>query len=242
MTGIPNTMLRSALGWLLPKRLLDQVAFEARAKLKLARTRTARVERFQQMDGIRIQVGCGPRPFEGWVNLDLQEDPRIEYWDARQGLPFRDGAAEAIYAEHFLEHLEYSDEAPGFLGECHRCLKSGGVLRVIVPDAEAYLRLYAQDDWDGLARLRPLTKADGTHRDHWLPNSYATRMELINAVFRQDGEHRYAYDFETLERLLQKVGFKDIRRVGFGVSTDPSMPGDTPQRASESLYVEAIKT
>ena len=235
-------MLRKALSLVLPDRLLDQIAFEVRVKLKSARARRARLERFQRMEAIRIQVGCGPRPVEGWVNLDLLDDPRIDYWDARDGLPFRDGAVEAIYTEHFLEHLEYSDEAPAFLRECHRCLGEGGILRVVVPDAEAYMRLYAQDDWDGLARLRPLTVEDGGYRDCWLPKSYATRMELINALFRQDGEHRYAYDFETLERLLHKAGFTVVRRAAFGVSSDPQMPGDTPQRASESLYAEATKT
>jgi hypothetical protein len=71
---------------------------------------------------------------------------------------------------------------------------------------------------------------------------YSTKMELINAIFRQDGEHKYAYDAETLMQLLRSVGFSRVTQMRFGVSSDPAMPPDTPELQSESLYVEAAKS
>ena len=67
-------------------------------------------------------------------------------------------------------------------------------------------------------------------------------MEVINALFRQNGEHKYAYGAETLIQLLRSVGFSRVTQMSFGRSSDPAMPPDTPERQSESLYVEAAKT
>lgn len=35
-------------------------------------------------------------------------------------------------------------------------------------------------------------------------------MDIINHIFRQDHEHAYAYDFETLRFVLKKAGFNRI--------------------------------
>jgi len=234
-------MLRRPLSHVFPDRLLSWLAFEAGAWWRSAREGVTTVRKYRGARGLRVNVGCGPRPISGWVNLDMLLGPQIDYWDCRKGLPFSDGSVDAIFTEHFLEHLEYSDEASTFLRECHRCLSEAGILRVIVPDAERYLRLYAEGDWEGLARVRPLEPTEGGYRDLWLNERYATRMELINAVFRQGGEHKYAYDGETLMRSLREAGFAKVERASFGVSVDPAMAPDTPERLTESLYVEASK-
>jgi hypothetical protein len=66
-------------------------------------------------------------------------------------------------------------------------------------------------------------------------------MELINFVFRQQYEHKYAYDYETLEFILYKYGFSKVQRQAFGKSLMDELSIDQQIRASESLYVEAIK-
>jgi predicted SAM-dependent methyltransferase len=235
-------LLKQRLRRTVPDSLLSQMAFELRESFKSAVKSRATAKRYREMDGIRVNVGCGGRPTSGWVNLDMLADPRIDYWDCRKELPFRDGAVAAIYTEHFLEHLEYGDEARKFLQNCRRCLSDTGVLRIVVPDAAPYLKLYTNDDWEGLTKLRPLTKDGNYYRDYWLGNLYSTKMELINALFRQNGEHKYAYDAETLIQLLRSVGFSRVTQMSFGDSLDPAMPPDTPERQSESLYVEATKT
>jgi predicted SAM-dependent methyltransferase len=171
----------------------------------------------------------------------MTSGPHVVCWDCRKGLPFKDGAVKAIFTEHFVEHLEYPGEVGRFLTECRRCLNEAGVLRIIVPDIEPYLRLYADGDWEGLAAMRPLTQTSDGYKDFWLDGSYSTKMEFINALFRQSGEHKYAYDAETLMALLRRSGFSNVTRKDFGVSADPLMAPDTPARRTESLYVEASK-
>ena len=63
----------------------------------------------------------------------------------------------ASHVEHGLrcstrearEHIEPREELPRFLGDCHRALEPGGVLRIIVPDAERYLQAYCQGGLEG---------------------------------------------------------------------------------------------
>jgi len=232
--------LKQSFSRVVPGDLLSQLGFEIRASWKLALKRRG-VKRYKEMHGLRLNVGCGGRPTTGWVNLDMVSHPQVEFWDCRKGLPFSDGAVAAVFAEHFLEHLAYGDEVQKFLRECFRCLRTSGVLRVIVPDAGAYLRLYSDGAWDSIAARRPLVKEGDGYRDYWLGERYSTQMEFINAVFRQNGEHKYAYDAETLVNLLRRVGFATVRQTSFGISSDADMAPDTPERRSESLYVEAVR-
>ena len=87
---------------------------------------------------------------------------------------------------------------------------------------------------------RPLEKEGELYRDTWTGERYATKMEMINAVFRQNGAHRYAYDSETLLLTLRKAGFADAVCPGYGESRSGTPP-DRIERRSESLYVEGIK-
>ena len=66
-------------------------------------------------------------------------------------------------------------------------------------------------------------------------------MELINVVFRQGHEHKFAYDFATLHFVLQRYGFSTVVRQGYGKSLMPELCLDQAVRASESLYVDAKK-
>ncbi len=224
-----------------PGPLLRQMAFEFQTFWKMARTSRSTRNKHAAMDGIKVNIGCGRSPAPGWVNLDLVSHPLVTYWDGRKGLPFKDGTVSIIFSEHFFEHLEYEGEALAFLQECRRCLKASGVLRIIVPDAGAYLKAYEGDDWSEIARLRPLVKDADGYRDYWINERYATKMQVINAVFRQYGEHKYAYDAETLIHLMHKAGFTKADRVSFGASAAPDMISGKPERESESLYVEAVK-
>lgn len=65
-------------------------------------------------------------------------------------------------------------------------------------------------------------------------------MEVVNAHFRQGGQHRFSYDYETLARLLTSCGFTDVTEGAFHTSSLPELNIDSQARASESLIVEAV--
>lgn len=194
---------------------------------------------YKQRRNLLINIGSGDQGKPGWINIDMIKSSRVNcLYDCRKSLPFSDSTVRGIFCEHFVEHLDYTEEIPFFLSECYRVLQAGGVLRIIIPNAEEYLLAYASGGWDQLSVLRKLNKEK---LDPDYNFTYRTRMELINMVFRQAYRHRYAYDFETMNFLLSKYGFSEITRQEFGKTRMPELNIDNPKRAIESLYIEAIK-
>jgi len=61
--------------------------------------------------------------------------------DLSRGIPFPDASVDLVYHSHVLEHLDRG-VAPGFIQECARVLRIGGLIRVVVPDFERYCRNY----------------------------------------------------------------------------------------------------
>jgi len=223
-----------------PMYLIQQVANEVRLAIRrMLSAHSVRRKLISQRGG-RVNIGCGDHPTQGWINLDVISHPGVYFWDCRSGLPFSDGTVAAIYSEHFFEHLDLKSEARPFLRECLRCLQPGGVLRIVVPDAGAYLRAYS-GPWEPLANMRPLYCTDSGWCDPWLGQVYQTKMQFMNAIFRQGYEHRYAYDAETLLLVMREAGFADGVVQQFGVSIDPKMAPDSNERRTESLYVEGIR-
>lgn len=92
--------------------------------------------------GLLVNIGCGSIFHPAWTNVDSNPSDRsIRHWNVQRGLPFRDGDADACYASHVLEHLT-SSVAEQLLAECHRVLRPGGIIRLVVPDLEIIARHY----------------------------------------------------------------------------------------------------
>lgn len=238
-------VVTAALTHVLPSCIASEVAIELGFSVRRALySRTTR-RRLAGFDGCRVNIGFGYRPTPGWVNIELASIPDCYFWDCRRGLPFSNDRVTAIYSEHVFEHFDPEIDATLFLRECLRCLRPGGVLRIVVPDAGAYLRAYGQS-WERLAAMHPLEQSQEGWRDKepnykGLKNVYHTHMQLINEVFRQGYQHKYAYDEETLVLVLRDTGFSQVIRQSFGVSLDDNMAPDNDARRAPSLYVEAVK-
>ncbi len=91
-----------------------------------------------------LNVGCGQRFHSSWTNVDLEPaDRSVTKHDITQGLPCETGSYDGIYHSHVLEHLD-PDDGIRLLDECHRVLKPGGVLRIVVPNLERIAKLYLE--------------------------------------------------------------------------------------------------
>jgi predicted SAM-dependent methyltransferase len=169
---------------------------------------------------LRLHLGSGGHPLDGWVNIDvLGMEPDV-YWDLRGGIPFPDGSAEAVFLEHVVEHFPLVDVLD-LLDECFRALAPDGILRLGVPDFGRYLESYAGDG-AFVEQLRP---------------GRPTRLLAVAEVALGHG-HRSVWDAETLERVVSESGFVDARQRAHGDSDLEPAP-DSPLREPESLYVEA---
>jgi|SRR5271166_604574 len=157
-------------------------------------------------DGIRrVQVGCGPYHIRiDWWNTDLRPFPNIdEAMDATRPWPWPD-RLEFVYAEHFLEHLDI-DQAVDFLREAGLSLRMGGRIRLSTPSVEWVLKTHFS--------FQP---ADA-------PQHLQETLQ-INRAFYGWG-HRFLYSRGMLERLLQAVGYEDVRFFDYGESNTPGLRG-----------------
>lgn len=175
-----------------------------------------------------LNVGCGPNPRPEFINLDYLWNPNIDIcWDiAKKPYPLPSASLEGIYTEHCLEHIEFKNMKEN-LREFYRLLKPEGVLRVVMPDGEIYLDIY-QRRKQGSKELMPYEEG------------YISPMARINGIFRNHG-HKFIYDFETMKRLMEEVGFKDIKKCSYRSGRDQRLLIDQEWRQVESLYVEATK-
>ena len=78
---------------------------------------------------VKIQFGAGDNILDGWTNLQQNE------CDITKPLPFDSNSVDYILIEHVVEHVTQK-AAYSFFHEVKRILKSGGVIRIIVPDAK----------------------------------------------------------------------------------------------------------
>jgi predicted SAM-dependent methyltransferase len=180
-----------------------------------------------------VNIGCGDLTKEGWINLDVATPNGVRYYyNALNPLPFATNSIEHIHAEHFLEHLEFLD-ACQFLRECFRVLKLRGSLRIVVPDLEKYVSAYQVNDQDFFKKLIDLGGST---------TPLTTRALVCNQMFRMEGAHKFAWDFETLARVLKESGFRTVELSEKG-AVDPKyqIDGQDWWREVESLYVNASK-
>jgi predicted SAM-dependent methyltransferase len=163
------------------------------------RREVKKVSRYLQSP-IKLNLGCGPNRKDGWINVDLFCSSADLQLDLRVPWPFPDNSVSYIYSEHVFEHFELDVEVPHFLSEALRVLAPGGVFDVSVPDSGPLLRAYGDPEatfWSTASTMG------------WHPGC-KTQLERINYHFRQGGEHKYAWDAETLTKTLQAAGFTAI--------------------------------
>lgn len=80
---------------------------------------------------LRLNIGCGARPLQGFTNCDLYPGPEVDAaFDCQKDWPFADDSASLVYASHLLEHLP---DHFAFFREAHRVLEPGGRLFLRVP-------------------------------------------------------------------------------------------------------------
>lgn len=202
------------------RRLRDELALQ---RVHRRGVRSAR--RYAGIRGLKLHLGCGANYKPGWVNIDLAP-PADLCLDLREDLPFADGSAAIVYSEHVFEHLAYPRDAMHLLRESLRVLEPGCRFSVGVPDTAFALRSYvfAQEEFFRVTRERG-----------WHPPWCDTPTHQINYHFRQADEHKYAYDYPTLERVLASAGFVRIHERPF----DPTL--DWEYRRWGTLYVDAYR-
>ena len=195
----------------------------------------------------KYNLGCGTHLYTDFLNIGYWRnlEPNGLYkdlngtintlmlnYDLTKGVPAKDNSLDLTYHSHMLEHLTYL-EGIDFLKECYRTLKPGGTMRLLVPDIELWINAYTSKKQFFFDEYRKVLDKE----------IYYTSGSIFMGMLHNHG-HKCGYDFETIEWLLIKLGFSEIKRTLYADSDikdiqiiEPMLP----LRIMESLCVECIK-
>jgi len=174
-----------------------------------------------------LNLGCGPNMNDKFVNMDRWWRPGLDVCcDITEGLPLSSQSVDGIFTEHCLEHITM-DQCRAVLKECRRLLRPGGTLRIVIPDAAIFAKLYIQ-------------ALSGEEVQFPYSSEYPsyTPMMHVNRIFREHG-HQFAYDAETLAMVVKQAGFDQTALKRFREGKDAMLLLDHESRAVESMYLEA---
>lgn len=182
------------------------------------------------MNSDKLNLGCGKcylPPEQGWINVDLFTSGKADAYYDVTSLPYEKESFSLVYCSHILEHC-HRHAIVATLSHWRALLKTGGILRLAVPDFAAIVRWY---------------------------NKTGNLDDVMGLLYgRQDfhlNRHTVAFDEKTLRRDLARAGFEHIRpwdwrkteHAEFDDFSRCRLPhmSDTPETVWCSLNLEAIK-
>jgi len=203
---------------------------------------------------MKLNFGCGPQVTDGWIGVDyaigarfaklplfrtvnrklrifdLDWDDRITIHDLTKRLPWKDDSADVVYTSHVLEHLA-RDDGRNFLAECHRVLRKGGIVRVVVPDLNPIVREYV----DGRLRADEVLEKLGVL---YISSRNPIKRGLSRFV---QSPHQCLYDTPTVLSLLREIGFDARSRRPFDSEIEDIRKVELEGRTDDAVIVEGRK-
>lgn len=220
------------------------------------------------MDKLRLNLGCGSVRPQGWVNIDsslnahLQKmpvigkaipklfksvrygDTNVIYMNLNKTWDYKAESVDIVYASHLFEHLTLKS-ADKFLQESYRCMKSGSVIRLVVPDLYQISKKYVTDFEEGKENPSEFIMwAINMHRE----GQYGQKLSWSKKMFLEwqgyPHQHKFMYDVKSLSHKLKQHGFIDILSKTYAVSDYIPEIKDVEGKEKEdylSVYLEARK-
>jgi predicted SAM-dependent methyltransferase len=202
----------------------------------LLRNRSWQAKAEHLQDREFLELGCGPNPKKGFVNLDYRWRPGVDVvWDLLKPLPFPRNRFKGIFTEHCLEHFDLQ-QLEEIVFEIHRILMPGGTVRIVVPDLALYAEAYSKrKSGQTCQHMEKLGTSHAMNRVFYSGHDWMKSSRWIN-----DGHH-FIHDFESISGILHNSGFSRIEQYSFHKGKCAPLLVDSPDRAWESLYVEGVK-
>lgn len=140
---------------------------------------------------MKLHLGCGKRYLEGYIHVDIAEFEHIDYQFPVDDLStFESDTVEEIYASHVIEYFDRNNVI-NVLKEWKRVLSPGGILRLAVPNFPKLVDVYQSS--------KELSSILGPLYGKW---------DIGNQEFIY---HKTVYDENSLNKVLEQVGFKNIK-------------------------------
>jgi hypothetical protein len=145
-------------------------------------------------DGLRLNLGCGHVPLDGYLNVDRRALPGVDIVAEVDQLPFAAAEVQEIFSAHLLEHFPQEQLRRKLLPYYFGLIRSGGQFHAVVPDAEAMMREYARGEYP-----------------------YDSMREVLYGGQDYDGDfHFNMFTPASLSELLIEAGFVNPRIIAAG--------------------------
>ncbi len=142
---------------------------------------------------MKLHLGCWHRNIPGFVNVDLCDMEHIDYKSSIDDLSmFDDESVSLIYSSHCFEYFN-RQQAVEVLMEWNRVLKSGGILRLAVPDFDSLIRVYQK-----------------TNQIENILGPLYGEMDIDTRDGKTKLYHKTIYNFDSLFKILNENGFSDV--------------------------------
>jgi SAM-dependent methyltransferase len=151
---------------------------------------------------MKLNLGCGDKILEGYVNVDVAESRRglkpDVLCDLHELTPFEDASADEILAVHVVEHF-WRWEVVDVLKEWVRVLKPGGKMILEAPNLISACQAVLADP-----ETATLPGSEG-QRSMWvLYGDPGWRDPLM--------VHRWGYTPKSLARVMWEAGLRELRQ------------------------------
>ncbi len=137
----------------------------------------------------KLHLGCGTKILKGFTNVDVRKLEGVDLVDDVSKLNnVKNNSIKLIYACHVLEHFgrfEYMN----VLKRWFEVLEKGGTLRISVPDFEQVVDYYNKNK--DLSKLMGFLYGGQTYDQNY---------------------HYCTWDFNSLKKDLESLGFSEVRR------------------------------
>jgi predicted SAM-dependent methyltransferase len=166
----------------------------------------------------RLNFGCGSIQPADWENVDREDFGQPHLGSTSL---FDDNTFDIIVAHCSLQLTEYDDVA-AVLGDLHSILKTGGVLRVSLPNITAGFSAFERGDID------------------WFPNSEPNLDDRFSNWLTWYSTTRSLWTVNAIIHRLYEAGFVKVELCEFGRSGVAGAE-QLDTREGECFFVEALK-
>lgn len=214
---------------------------------------------------LKLNIGAGSWALKGWRTLDCYKEADF-YVDLRtmDKLEIEDNCIEKAFSSHCIEHVK-DEHIEKLFTELHRCMKHGGLFRLSCPDVDKAFNAYKKNDakwfnWLKQSHIGEMLLNTIVSYEHLAGGPQASE-ELVKEKFesltkdefiewcttlvdesRPYIAHRNGIYFDKLKKMLEKAGFKNIKRSSYMQSTDKELRSDKFDKYEDiSLFVECCK-
>lgn len=146
---------------------------------------------------LKLNIGCGSNCINGWLNTDIDPALKAVYLNACNMSYIKDESFDAVFCEHMIEHVE-KDKALQIIKEAYRILKPHGVIRIVTPSLNKFIRI--------------LEDKDNTYLEWYRRYNSNTKLDLLdsfNDIFYKHG-HKYIWTEESMKYTFESIGFTNI--------------------------------